>query len=578
MPPVKQQTPRQSKPSEPTVNPAQTSPDEVERQQLMDQLKGLSINKLRNAVSCLGLDDGIELVKCYGSNAITKEVMERILGWEVVPKEAGKDADYLFEDMRGDKIRLLYNSKNRPFEIGRAKMYMQDMLNGKWRFNGESFIIGEKGNVISAQHRGVGYLLACQMWEGGTTPEQKDHWQKKWPNGLTLETVVVRGVSEDPELLRTLDNVRPRTFGDVLYVLGTFGSARRADRAQMVKILQFATSVVRDRTHAARDPYESMATNSEAQSFTENHPSLAKSVQAIWDAYGTESARKAAQSIVPMGLAAALHYLMATSVSDPTRYYGPDLDHPKLVSERTEDGLDFNAVVETGQTVTHAETGQQLRETRKIWDRASDFLIHLVRGHEDLNNVRNALGKGGLLEQQVRPHLTPDQADYAIQTVLNKITPIMKTGVLAKAWKLFLEAYPQDKGVFNLDSGDTLFPQELALEYKPKLVKVKDDPNVPPDTQRAFLQLADFPTFGGIDLGPVSESKKSKEEEETEEEETPEQKESKVAVNEEQRRKIQEHNEKVRQAQLVRAQSNLSKPAPEDAVDPDLDDEDEDEE
>jgi hypothetical protein len=34
----------------------------------------------------------------------------------------------------------------------------------------------------------------------------------------------------------------------------------------------------------------------------------------------------------------------------------------------------------------------------------------------------------------------------------------------------------------------------------------------------------------------------------------------------------------VRQAQLVRAQSNLSKPAPEDAVDPDLDDEDEDEE
>lgn len=88
------------------------------------------------------------------------------------------------------------NNSNRDVTLGRVDQYAEDIRRGEWIVNGEAIKISRDGEVLDGQHRLLAVLDA----------------------DAPITTVLITGLP--PEAQESMDQGRPRTFGDVLKLRG----------------------------------------------------------------------------------------------------------------------------------------------------------------------------------------------------------------------------------------------------------------------------------------------------------------------------------------------------------------------
>jgi hypothetical protein len=295
-----------------------------------------------------------------GPEAITADEMKEILGWSVVPEpdpEAnGEEVEYdvLLTDREGNEVYCTNNPINRPFYKSTCEQYVQELLNGKWQFNGEPLVISETGVVLSGQHTGVALILAEQDRKADSK-----RWGRK---PITMDRVIVYGVSEKDEVVNTLDTGRPRTLADAVYRCDVLSDVRsKKERKEIAGAVGTAISVVWDRTDVAT-AFDLAFTHSEALAFFMKHPSILKaSTHVIEEATDTTLTRKL---YLRPGYAAGLLFLMGTCKSDPGKYY-------ESFKSRSEDKLDLS-MWETAEDYFTDLLGQG-KKTRAVLTVMSDL-------------------------------------------------------------------------------------------------------------------------------------------------------------------------------------------------------------
>ena len=158
----------------------------------------------------------------------------------------GQKIDHsMMVDMNKKRVKCLHNHTNRPFDKRWAERLAQDILNRYWFFNGESIIVGKHGDILSGQHRLIGLVFAWQMWSSEKLCKKR--WRDNWPTEPTLDCLLVMGIDEDDKVVRTLDNVKPRSLSDVVYTSPLFAAYDMEERKVLSKILAPAVDILWDR-------------------------------------------------------------------------------------------------------------------------------------------------------------------------------------------------------------------------------------------------------------------------------------------------------------------------------------------
>ncbi len=298
-------------------------------------------SKLKSIADQPILYKDLDVQLLVGDDALTVEQMKTLLGWTVT-----KEDDYNFLDINGNRIRCTKNRRNRPFTRETALDYGHTVLNRHWAdrrntpegtkeglertINGETIVIGRHGNVESGQHRLIGWIFADQLLNKDDVEEQ-EHWRSKWGDRpLTVECIIVYGVDESQETLRTIDNVRPRSLGDIAYTQDWFAGYNAEKREAMSKMLDPAVRTLWERALDDTAAFHPRRTNIEMIAFAERHFKLVQCIKHIYEE------RKGVGQIHPCGTAAALLYLMAACNSDSAKYR----DNGGSPSEKT---LDWSA-------------------------------------------------------------------------------------------------------------------------------------------------------------------------------------------------------------------------------------------
>lgn len=395
--------------------------------------------------------------KVFGDeNPITVEMMKEWLGWMEETEEVKFGADYSYSTHDGKKVRLLNSGKNRPITQTIVDTYRQEHLQRRWRLNGETIVIGNKGEVLSGQHRGVALIEANAERHG----KNHMHWDDNWPeNGdVTMPSIVVFGIDESDPVVNTLDTGKPRSLADVLYRSEYWAKEKPAVRRVRARMGDYAIRLLWERTGAKKDSFVPRRTHSEAIDFIERHRKIIKCINHIdeenqkgepkKDADGKPipESGKIAKYISP-GYAAALMYLMGCSRSDGDNYRNPRGGAP-----RKESGLNWEE-----------------------WETAENFWIDLgQQGQMKCKEVRTAFAA----------LVNPDTGDRG--------TMSEKIAVIVKAWALYREHGEVPDGSLVGDDGVVL------LDYE------RDE-----DGMR---HLSNHPVIDGIDLGPSKGEEKEEEE------------------------------------------------------------------
>lgn len=111
------------------------------------------------------------------------------------PKAAGEERIMLTPDMAIELIE--HNTHNRPISDGHVQRIAKQIVDGKWRFNGDTIKIADSGDVLDGQHR---------LWAA---------IEAKTP----IETLIVYGIAK--EAFSTIDTIRRhRSGGDTLSLNG----------------------------------------------------------------------------------------------------------------------------------------------------------------------------------------------------------------------------------------------------------------------------------------------------------------------------------------------------------------------
>src|SRR5271165_5963889 len=287
---------------------AKTAMASNERIVKVEKLTNRNGKKDREVVYPILTVNGVEIP--IPSTYITQGQAKERLGWQEETEDNRFGDKYDFVDTRGCKIRCTNNTNNRPFDRKKALEHAQNILTKAWRFNGETMIFGKSGDTLSAQHRLIGFIFACQMWE------REDHWKLMWEEEPTIQSLIVQGIDDDPETVRTIDNVNPRTLDDVLYTIGFFPKSKLGERKSAIKNLSHCIKFLWDRTGAKNDPWSPNRTHAESLEFISRHGGpkgrLIKSVEhiTIEDSPKDGGYRAITQFIHP-GVASGLMWLMA---------------------------------------------------------------------------------------------------------------------------------------------------------------------------------------------------------------------------------------------------------------------------
>jgi hypothetical protein len=381
----------------------------------------------------------VQSIVCDGKDAITVSQAKDLLGWETEKEfaargvsesgiEGAKEEDfgygeekdnYLLKDEEGNKVRCWNNSRNRPFSEPWARQLAQDILNRNFTgpttmpgetVNGESVIISRTGQVLSAQHRLIGLVLAGQIWNG---QKQGMHWHTKWATEPIIESVVVTGVSDSPQVLRTLDNVKPRTLADVFYTSEIFDNLKGTEKKECSRMLSKAVEFLWGRTKPSDASFSKYQTHTESRTFVDRHERLLKCLKHIFD---QNKERAISKLHLSPGQCAGMLYLMGSSTSDGDAYW----DKYRGDKEPTEELLSWGN-----------------------WEKALDFWVHLVKNR--LPSVNKAIAY----------LLKGSDAD----SVSMGGRQSEKCTVLAKAWAIYLE-----NG--EVPSEDALVPLQYQVDDK----------------------------------------------------------------------------------------------------------------
>lgn len=229
------------------------------------------------------------------------------------------------------------NDRNRPIDLKRCEEFAQTILKRQWAgpstlgsINGESGVIGETGVPLSCQHCLVGLLIAIDRWES-----QPTMWQEFWPEEPYIEKLIVVGVSESEAVVQTLDNVRPRSLEDELYVGDEFRDLIPVQRREVAKLAASAIDYLWKRTRAASLDHHGTKrikggamtqyiTHAVAREFLSRHERLKKCVRFLFDRNRKEKVLCVSSDAdtVPVlpGIASAMLYLMGCSASNPDDY------------------------------------------------------------------------------------------------------------------------------------------------------------------------------------------------------------------------------------------------------------------
>lgn len=217
---------------------------------------------------------------------------------------------------KGNKVRCSHNSRNRPFSESWARSLAYDILKGNWQFNMETIIISRTGDVLSGQHRLIALILACQEWAGPNSL----HWQELWPEEPYILSLVATGSSDEQKVVNTLDNVRSRSLGDIIYTSPVFADITNSTtRKRASTVLQQAIEFLWKRIKVSREGGDVPRTQSILMEFCDQHKKIIDFVRYFLslDEYNSLTADT---GIPSLGGAAGACYLQASSSSDPDAY------------------------------------------------------------------------------------------------------------------------------------------------------------------------------------------------------------------------------------------------------------------
>lgn len=295
----------------------------------------------------------IQLHAAVGDDALDAEQAKELLGWETESDNIKFGPDYLVNDEDGKKVRCSKNLRNRPLNPGNVAALKQEILNRRWRFNGEPIIVGKTGTLLNGQHTLIALVLADQVRNG----PQADHWNEVWKDEpIRIDKAVVFGVDEDDSVVNTMDTCKPRSLADVLYRCPYFADKKEGDRKKLATILDHAIRMLWSRTGAGADAFAPRRTHAESLAFIDDHPTLLKCVKHVYE----EESNGSVSHFLSLGYMSALLYLMAASDASIDKY-------------------------EAGGKVESA-IGKL-----KQFNAACDFISLLAGGNTDVSAVRDAI-------------------------------------------------------------------------------------------------------------------------------------------------------------------------------------------
>lgn len=310
--------------------------------------------------------DGAQKTEVVDRPAITAKKMKEILKWESEPEyvtrqqkidptfngglpDVGKQVKYtdqetgvthtatvLLKDEEGHKVVCWNVVGNRPFDKARCDKYVQDMANRQWAgpttlpgetFNGETFLVSRTGKVESGQKRGVALVLLWQKWRkqlelGGTLtrlwpPEQ-------YPEGPVIDIPIFVGISESPKVIRTIDEVQPRSIADTVFTSPIFEELTYEKKLEASKAMGTAAPLLWNRVGGrTTSTLHQLLTHSEATDFIDRHPRLRRCVLHIIKCDSGEG-KSIRYARLGLGECAAIMYLMAHGDSDINAYRNAD--------------------------------------------------------------------------------------------------------------------------------------------------------------------------------------------------------------------------------------------------------------
>lgn len=395
-----------------------------------------------------------------GDSPLTEEWADKFLGWlsekqyieqtlaAMPEKKRGKPKvgfgeDYDFKDVEGEKIRCMNNRHNRPLDVAWARVIAQMILNKQWRLNGETIVIGRHASILSGQHRLIGFKFACQMRR---SQKQKYHWDEIWgEDPVTIDVTIAKGVSEDQDVVNTLDNNKPRAISDVLFSdENLFGPGlSRTERIEICRCCENAIKFLWRRTGADRDKFSGNLTNQEAVSFLSRHSTLKEAVRIVCAANAKEGDNtNGIGAYVSLGVAAGMLYLMGCSATEGERNQWNQLhDYADMDPAPSEKKLDWSR-----------------------WEQAVSFWKGFGSGDESFSGIRYQIGDTKSPD--------PEEADGVLKGSMERWV----TGIFALSWRRYLD-------------GDTLEGYEVQADITPPSEKTED----------GFRVLTEVQSFDGID-------------------------------------------------------------------------------
>jgi len=321
---------------------------------------------------------GMDLLGWETEAQYTKRMMALNPKWTEDQCKYGDD--YLLTDIFGEKVRTLHNLKNRELREPWCYQIAQDILTHNFELNLESIIISLYGNVTSGQHRLIALVIAYQKWLKDKNEALGEMYSELWPEEPFIETLVAFGGSEDPKVMRSIDNVKPRSLSDVIYTGEHFKELKSVEKKECSRMLDVAVDFLWKRTHA-QTAYQMFQTHSASVDFIDRHKRLIESVRILFDA---NAQRSISELRISPGLCTGLHFLMAAAASDIQKYKE---DLPPL-----EKSLDFSMWDKATQffqdfSGTVVEEG---KETRVVFSKDMEVVRTALKDlvNEELNGEK----------------------------------------------------------------------------------------------------------------------------------------------------------------------------------------------
>lgn len=390
----------------------------------------------------------------YTARMLKTEPNSKETKWRYGEKFLFRDCSGLTEGA-GAKINCWSNPKNRPFVRKRALMYAQDILNGTYRMNLEPIIVGCYGNVLSGQHRLTGLIFAAQEWEKCKLKNNQGggKWEQYWKTLPYIETTVAYGCSEDPEVIRTLDNVMPRSLSDTIYTSPVFMNLPDdLARQECSRMMDYCVDCLFKRTKQL-SAWNKFQTHTFAMNFADSHPRIEQCVAHI---YKNNRDRVISKLRLSPGQSAAMLYLMGASATDEMDYHGSENKTETLINWAN-------------------------------WDKALAFWNALVNpATKEMENLRSAL------QNLKDPHTG------------GKCRELVKQMVLSLAWNVWVDDGP-------ITAIDLEIGPYLTWSTDRDRTIVTEEPTVAGIDQGAIKGGGEEPDVGDPDEAEAESVKKEKE-------------------------------------------------------------------